>query len=46
MSRPAYLSECKGPLWIPRLWEEINNNDHLKYIRLALSDVCSKIYFF
>ena len=31
MSRPAYLSECMGPLWIPRLWEEINNNDHLKY---------------
>lgn len=31
MSRPAYLSECKGPLWIPSLWEEINNNDHLKY---------------
>lgn len=31
MSRPAYLSECKGPLWTPRLWEEINNNDYLKY---------------
>lgn len=31
MSRPAYLNECVGPLWKPKLWEEINNEDYLKY---------------
>ena len=31
MSRPANLDECIGPLWIPKLWEEINKEDYLKY---------------
>ena len=31
MSRPANLDECIGPLWKPKLWEEINKDKYLKY---------------
>jgi hypothetical protein len=30
-SKSAELENCMGPLWQPKLWEEINNQEYLKH---------------
>jgi len=30
-SKPAELDKCTGPLWQPKLWEEINKEEYLKH---------------
>ena len=30
-SKPAKLDKCMGPLWQPKLWEEINKKEYLKH---------------
>ena len=29
--KPAQINECVGPLWKPKLWEEINKDNNIKY---------------
>ena len=30
-SKPAELEKCMGPLWQPKLWDEINKEEYLKH---------------